>query len=91
MVCYDLKKEKIPGLVDKFMKFTTANNSDQKKIARDFIKELKRKHRTSQQLLIKLISEIIKEYSDANYDPRNQESVSWCKKVSEINNNFSYI
>ena len=91
MVLYDLKKEEISDLVDNFMEFTTASEIDQQKIARDFVKNLNRKHRTLQQLLIKLLSNVIKEYSTSNSDPRNRASVNWAKQVSEINNDFPYV
>ena len=91
MVCYDLNKEKIPLIVSELLEITTASEIDQQKIARDFVKNLTRKHRTSQQLLIKLLSNVIEEYSNINSDPRNKASVEWSKEVSEINNNFPYI
>lgn len=91
MVLYDLKKDEISGLVDNFMEFTTANMTDQRSIARDFVKELTRKHRTAQQLLIRLFSVIIEEYSNARHDPRNKASVEWSKEVSQINNDFPYV
>ena len=91
MVLYDLKKDEISGLVDNFMEFTTANMTDQRSIARDFVKELTRKHRTAQQLLIRLFSVIIEEYANANSDPRNRASVEWSKEVSEINNDFPFV
>ena len=91
MVIYDLKKDKIPGIVEQLLELTTSSEIDQNHIARDFVEVLKRKHRTSQQLLIKLFSKIVKNYSEARYDPRNQASVLWAKKVSEIDNNFPYI
>jgi hypothetical protein len=91
MVCHDLNKEKIPGIVSDLLEITTASEIDQGKIARDFVKELTRKHRTSQQLLIKLLSNIIEEYSTSNSDPRNRAAVNWSKEVSKINNNFPYV
>lgn len=91
MVCYDLNKEKIPLIVNELLEITTASEIDQKKIAKDFVKNLTRKHRTSQQLLIKLLSNIIKEYSESNSDPRNRAAVNWSKEVSKINNDFPYI
>ncbi|GAH39928.1 unnamed protein product, partial [marine sediment metagenome] len=56
MVCYDLNKEKIPVIVSELLEITTASEIDQGRIARDFVKNLTQKHRTSQQLLIKLLS-----------------------------------
>ena len=91
MVIYDLKKFKIPGIVEQLLEITSASELDQGKIAKDFVKELTRKHRTSQQLLLKLFSKIIEEYSKVRYDPRNQASVICAKEVSEIDNNFPYI
>ncbi len=91
MVCYDLNKEKIPGIVNELLEITTANEIDQEQIARDFVKNLTQKHRTSQQLAIKLFSNIISEYSNARSDPRNRAAVNWSKQVSEIDNNFPYI
>ena len=91
MVLYDLKKDEISGLVEKLLEFTTANMTDQRSIARDFVKELTRKHRTAQQLLVKLFSVIIEEYSKSNSDPRNRAAVNWAKEVSKINNDFPYI
>ena len=91
MVLYDLKKDEIPSLVEKLLDFTTANMTDQRSIARDFVKELTQKHRTAQQLLIRLFSVIIEEYSKSNSDPRNRAAVNWSKEVSKINNNFPYI
>jgi len=91
MVLYDLKKDEISNLVDNFMEFTTANMTDQRSIARDFVKKLTRKHRTAQQLLIRLFSVIIEEYSTSNSDPRNRAAVNWSKEVSKINNDFPYI
>lgn len=91
MVVYDLKKDKIPEVVKQLLELTSASEIDQGKIARDFVKELTHKHRTSQQLLIKLFSKIVKNYSEARYDPRNQASVIWAKKGSEIDNTFPYI
>ena len=91
MVLYDLKKDEIPSLVEKLLDFTTANMTDQRSIARDFVKELTRKHRTAQQLLIKLFSVIIEEYSNARHDPRNRAAVNWAKEVSEINNDFPFV
>jgi hypothetical protein len=91
MVCYDLNKHKIPIIVSELLEITTASEIDQKKIARAFVKNLNRKHRTSQQLLIKLLSNIIEDYSTSNSDPRNRAAVNWSKEVSKINNNFPYI
>ena len=91
MVTYDLKKDKIPGIVEQLLEITTSSEIDQNHIAIDFVNVLKRKHRTSQQLLLKLFSKIIEEYSKARYDPRNQASIIWAKEVSEIDNNFPYI
>ena len=91
MVVYDLNKDKIPGIVEQLLEITSASEIDQGEVARDFVKELTSKHRTSQQLLIKLLSKIVKNYSETRYDPRNQASVLWAKKVSEIDNNFPYI
>ena len=91
MVVYDLRKDKIPEVVEQLLELITSSEIDQGKIARDFLKEITSKHRTSQQLLLKLFSKIIEEYSKARYDPRNEASVIWAKKVSEIDNNFSYI
>jgi len=91
MVLYDLKKEEISGLVEKLLEFTTANMTDQRSIARAFVKELTRKHRTAQQLLVKLFSVIIEEYSNTPHDPRNRAAVNWAKEVSKINNDFPYI
>ena len=91
MVLYDLKKDEISDLVEKLIEFTTANLTDQRSIARDFVKNLTRKHRTSQQLFIKLLSNVIKEYSESNSDPRNRAAVNWSKEVSKINNNFPFV
>ncbi|MBA7477642.1 hypothetical protein ES707_13056 [subsurface metagenome] len=91
MVLYDLKKDEIPALVEKLLDFTTANMTDQRSIARDFVKELTRKHRTAQQLLVKLFSVIIEEYSKSNSDPRNRAAVLWAKEVSKINNDFPFV
>lgn len=91
MVCYELNKDKIPGIIKDLLEITTASEIDQGRIARDFVKNLTTKHRTSQQLLIKLFSNIIKEYSGVHSDPRNQDAVNWSKQVSELNNNFEYI
>ncbi len=91
MVLYDLKKDEISDLVEKLMEFTTANMTDQRSIARDFVKELTRKHRTAQQLLVKLFSAIIEEYANANSDPRNRAAVNWSKEVSKINNDFPFV
>jgi len=91
MVCYDLNKKHIPAIVDILFELTTASETDQNHIARDFVKRLAKKHRTSQQLLIKLLSKILHEYSNTNFDPRNQASVEWSKKVSELDNNFPYV
>ena len=91
MVCYDLNKEKIPGIIDVLLEITTASEIDQGRIARDFVKKLTQEHPTSQQLMIKLFSNIIKEYSKARSDPRNRAAVNWSKQVSELNNNFPYI
>jgi hypothetical protein len=91
MVCYDLNKEKIPFIVGELLEITTASEIDQQKIARDFVKNLKRKHRTSQQLLIKLLSNVIEEYSNVKHDPRNRAAVIWAKQISEINNDFPFI
>ena len=91
MVCYELNKDKIPGIIEDLLDITTASEIDQGRIARDFVKNLTTKHRTSQQLMIKLFSNIIKEYSESNSDPRNRAAVNWSKLVSELNNNFPYI
>lgn len=91
MVCYDLNKEKILVIVSELLEITTASEIDQGRIARDFVKNLNQKHRTSQQLLMKLLSNIIEEYSKSNSDPRNRAAVNWSKEVSKINNNFPYI
>ena len=91
MVVYDLKKDEIPDIVDKLMECTTAVNSEQKRIAGDIVKEISLKHRTVQQLLIKLFSEVLNEYSNARCDPRNYASVEYCKKVSKIDNSFPFI
>jgi len=91
LVVYDLRKDRIPEVVEQLLELTTSSEIDQGKIARDFVKELKLKHRTSQQLFLKLFSKIIEEYSKVRYDPRNQASVIWAKEVSEIDNNFPYI
>lgn len=91
MVCYDLNKEKIPGIVSELLKITTASKIDQERIARDFVKNLTQKHRTSQQLTIKLFSNIISEYSNSRSDPRNRAAVNWAKEVSELDNNFPYV
>ena len=91
MVVYDLNKDKIPEVLKLLLELTTSSEIDQNHIARDFVKELTSKHRTSQQLLIKLFSKIVKNYSEARHDPRNHASVIWAKKVSEIDNNFPYI
>jgi hypothetical protein len=91
MVLYDLKKEAISGLVDNFMEFITASEIDQSNIARDFVKGLIRKHRTTQQLLVKLFSEIVKEYANADSDPRNRAAVIWAKEVSKIKNDFPFV
>jgi ribosomal protein L17 len=91
VVLYDLKKDEIPALVEKLLDFTTANMTEQRSIARDFVKELTRKHRTAQQLLVKLFSVIIEEYSKSNSDPRNRAAVLWAKEVSKINNDFPFV
>ena len=91
MVCYELNKEKIPVIVSELLEITTASEIDQQRIARDFVKNLTRKHRTSQQLLIKLLSNVIKEYSTSNSDPRNRAAVNWSKEVSELDNNFPFV
>lgn len=91
MVCYDLNKEKIPLIVNELLEITTASEIDQQKIARAFVKNLTRKHRTSQQLLVKLLSNIIEEYSKSPSDPRNRAAVNWSKQVSELDNNFPYV
>ena len=91
MVCYELNKEKIPVIVSELLEITTASEIDQRRIAKDFVKNLTRKHRTSQQLLIKLLSNVIKEYSNSNSDPRNRAAVNWAKEVSELNNNFPFV
>ena len=91
MVCYELNKDKIPFIVSELLEITTASEIDQERIARDFVKNLTQKHRTSQQLFLKLFSNIIKEYSNVNSDPRNRAAVNWAKQVSELNNTFPYI
>ena len=91
MVCYDLNKEKIPGIVNELLEITTASKIDQERIARDFVKNLTQKHRTSQQLTIKLFSNIISEYSNTRSDLRNRAAVNWAKQVSELDNNFPYV
>ena len=91
MVCYELNKEKIPVIVSELLEITTASEIDQQRIARDFVKNLTRKHRTSQQLFIKLLSNVIKEYSESNSDPRNRAAVNWSKEVSKINNDFPFV
>ena len=91
MVLYDLKKDEIPSLVEKLLDFTTANMTDQRSIARDFVKELTQKHRTAQQLFIRLFSVIIEEYSESNSDPRNRAAVNWSKEVSKIDNDFPFV
>ena len=91
MVIYELNKDKIPGIIDDLLDITTASEIDQYRIAQDFVKKLSQRHRTSQQLMIKLFSNIIKEYSKARSDPRNRAAVNWSKQVSELNNNFPYI
>lgn len=89
---YELKKEVIPKIIeDMFDNLVTASDIDQSKIARDIAKEVTKEHRTSQQLFIKLLSNIINEYENAKSDPRNNASVNWCKKVSKIDNNFPFI
>lgn len=87
-----MKKENIPKIVDEIIEnLTTSLLSDQKKIAADFVKHLRQKHRTRQQLLMKLISNIIKEYANAPYDKRNKDAIVWSRAVSIYNNNFEYI
>lgn len=89
---YELNHKEIPHILDDIVKkLTTANESDQKKIAKDFVESLKKKHRTTQQLLIKLLSNIIKEYSNVPFDRRNKDSIVWARVISNFNNNFEYI
>ena len=78
-------------IVNELLEITTASEIDQERIARDFVKNLTHKHRTSQQLTIKLFSNIISEYSNTRSDLRNRAAVNWAKQVSELDNNFPYI
>jgi hypothetical protein len=64
------------------------NNEDfAKELANNFQKE----HRTLQQGIIKVLAVFIAEVSTFNTDLRNEATVQWCKKVSEIEAIFPFI
>jgi hypothetical protein len=64
---------------------------DYEKNAKILSDKFRKTHRTLQQDIIRLLARFIKYNAEHDTDPRNQDAIDWCKKVSEIDHYFSRI
>lgn len=85
------EKFEINRMFDKLAHILSSSNKRNEQIAEIIVKNIQKKHRTEQQLFMKLIAAIIEKYSKSNFDLRNEDSVKWAKIVSHLNKNFRYI
>ncbi len=79
---YDLKME-----MEKAISHlgNAVNNFSYGEQAEEFINQLSRQHRTLQQNVWRMIANTIGEYADTeHFDLRNEDSVNFCKKVTEF-------
>lgn len=81
----------IINFVEKTFKLITASNNKVNLTVEKIVKTILPKHRTSQQLFIKLLLEILKKYSEVSYDLRNEDAAKCCKLIAKIDSNFRYI
>jgi len=82
-------KQKIENVFDEL---DTCLNYDDKQVAEIFKDKLVRTHRTLQQNFWRTVYNIALSYKDTNHDPRNEDSVRFCKKIAELEDTyFSFI
>lgn len=85
----DELKEKIKQVFDDL---DQCLNYDDREVAEIFKERLLRTHRTLQQNFWRAIYNIALTYKDAAHDPRNEDSVKFCKKIAELEDvYFSFV
>jgi hypothetical protein len=88
VVCTNNKNDKMEHIKDLFRHM----NSHNRDYAEEMIKYIKTEHRTLQQNFFRMVSTVINAVAKTEYhDERNEASINWCKKVSEIDAFFPYI
>lgn len=65
------------------------NTFSDEQVANAFYEELVNSHRTLQQNFWRSVAHMIKEYAkNEYYDLRNEDSVNWCKKMAEVEDQY---
>ena len=59
--------------------------------AQTFFEALTTRHRTLQQNFWRMIAKVAEMYADTEFDPRNEDSVTFCQKIKEMDFLFSSI
>lgn len=84
-------KEQLENVIETLAHITNNMGCDYEKNAEILSEKFCRTHRTLQQDILKLLARFIKNNAQIAADLRNQEAIEWCKKVSEIEHNFSRV
>lgn len=86
------QEELIEKINQVFEDLDTCLNYDDREVAKVFKEKLLRTHRTLQQNFWRAIYNIAICYKDAASDPRNEDSVRFCKKIAELEDiYFSFV
>jgi len=82
----ELTKEAMQTLID-----STNCMIGEKEMAEGMLEALLGSHRTLQQSFFRVFAKTMKQYSEANYDLRNEASVEFAKKVNELDHYFPFV
>ena len=64
----------------------------EKEMANDILEVINHSHRTLVQTFFRIMKIVISEYAKTQFfDPRNEGSVKWAKKVSEVDESLPFI
>lgn len=81
----------LESVIETLAHITNNMSCDYGKNAKILSNKFQRTHRTLQQDIIRLLARFIKCNAELPTDLRNQDTIEWCKKVSEIDHYFSRV
>lgn len=85
-------KEEMKEFSEDFENFLENLKHGKEKLYASFMyKIISKMHRTNQQDFFRILHLFIKNMAGSQTDLRNQDSIEWCKKISEIDANFPRI
>jgi len=82
-------QEKVKQSIETIINYI--NGGDHKELAAMMFETMRHTHRTLQQKFLHAMYIFLQKMKDMPTDGRNQDSVAWCKKISEIEGFFPFI